>query len=185
MRLKDLATSVSDTFHLARQHVAIKDGFNVRFDKGTPDEWKQFVQCILANGIIKAISGCKDGTDKFVVTDGHRRIAGLDEALSILEDQLKQARGDRAKIRAEEIKERIAAISIIPCESEPKGTTDFNRNFSMSISNTGKPLNLLENALLFERGVLLPRRTRGDGVRPTTFGLSRPLKHSGRIEVSI
>ena len=151
MRLKDLATSVSDTFHLSREHVAIKDGFNVRFDKGTPDEWRQFVQSILANGIIKAISGCKDATDKFIVTDGHRRIAGLDEALAILEEQLKQAKADRAKIRAEEIKERIAAISIIPCESEPKGTTDVDRIFSMAISNTGKPLNLLENALAYER----------------------------------
>ena len=149
MRLKDLATSVSDTFHLERKHIAIKDGFNVRFDMGANDEWKQFVQSILANGVIKPITGFKDENDKFIVTDGHRRIAGLDEALAILDADLTDAKGNRVK--AAEIREKIAAISIIPCTSEPKGTTDLDRNFSIAISNTGKPLNLLETALLFER----------------------------------
>ena len=149
MRLKDLATSVSDTFHLERKHIAIKDGFNVRFDMGANDEWKQFVQSILANGVIKPITGFKDENDKFIVTDGHRRIAGLDEALAILDADFKDAKGNRVK--AAEIREKIAAISIIPCTSEPKGTTDLDRNFSIAISNTGKPLNLLETALLFER----------------------------------
>src|ERR1700733_3130223 len=149
MRLKDLATSVSDTFHLERKHIAIKDGFNVRFDMGANDEWKQFVQSILANGVIKPITGFKDENDKFIVTDGHRRIGGLDEALAILDADLKDAKGNRVK--AAEIREKIAAISIIPCTSEPKGTTDLDRNFSIAISNTGKPLNLLETALLFER----------------------------------
>ncbi len=112
MRLKDLATSVSDTFHLERKHIAIKDGFNVRFDMGANDEWKQFVQSILANGVIKPITGYKDENDKFIVTDGHRRIAGLDEALAILEADFKDAKekgsGSSARVKAAEIREKIA-----------------------------------------------------------------------------
>ena len=150
MRLKDLATSVSDTFHLSREHVDIKGGFNVRFDKGTPDEWKQFVASIRANGIIKSILGFKDASDKFIVTDGHRRLAGLDEALTLIEAEITALASPRSA-EAKALKEEIACISIIPCESEPKGTTETDRLYSQGIGNTGKPFNLLENALLYER----------------------------------
>lgn len=145
MNLKSIATSRSDVFRLPRSAFAIRAGFNPREDMGDIDG---LAESIIEVGIKDALTGHKNAEDKIEVTQGHRRIAGFDRAIEILNERIEAAKGTPD---AKKLRERKAfLLGNIPLQAEPVGYTDTERHFDTLILNDGKPLTILEEARQFK-----------------------------------
>ncbi len=149
MRLAQLAMSRSDVFNIPRTMLTIRDGFNVRYDIG--DDFPELVQSIRENGIKQPLSGHKDKEDRFLITDGHRRCTAIGVAVEQIETDLEAAKAAEDKTQIARYKEQLARLESIPVMAEPQGYEDKDRDFDIALYNGGKPLNLLEEALLFGR----------------------------------
>lgn len=120
-----------DMFSLRFDQIQIQDGFNARYDMG---ELKELGEQILSAGrILQPLKGYKDGQTPdgrpvYTISDGHRRIA----AYMLVADKL-----------PEDFE--------IPLRPEPRGYTDKDRTIDLIRSNEGKPLTMLEEAIVVQR----------------------------------
>lgn len=103
-----------------------QQGFNTRYDLGDLQELKQ---SIISEGLKRQLK-CKRVGDDYILTDGHRRFAAMQIALS----------------------EGII-LPKIKVEVEPDSYTDEKRTLDIILLNQGKPLTLLEEARVYQRGV--------------------------------
>lgn len=98
-----------------------RDGFNVRTDMGSIED---LAASIKEHGVKVPMRGYKEkGTDKYFITDGHRRYA----ACSIVVNE-------------------TGSTIYVPFVLEPQGYSDEQRVIDMFITNEGKPLTPLEQA---------------------------------------
>jgi ParB/RepB/Spo0J family partition protein len=106
-------------------HLTIDEGVNIREDMG---DVKSLSESIRENGVIEPMRGWVDETGWYHITNGHRRYA----ALQILAD------------------DGITEM-YVPFILQQKNTSPEQTVVEMFISNDGKPLNLVEQAIGVKR----------------------------------
>ncbi len=116
----------TDLLHIEPSRLKIEDGFNVRYDYG---DIEGLAKSILENGVKVPLRVHKEkGSDFYIVTDGHRRSKAIDLAV---------------KMGAKDL--------LVPVIPEGRSVNDESRAIGMIVYNGGKPLTLLEEALVYER----------------------------------
>lgn len=120
----------TDLFGVLFKELQIEEGFNVRYDYG---DIQELANSILENGIQNPIHAYqkKGEINRYNLIEGHRRY----KAVELL---IKQK-----KINPEEF--RIPMV-------KAKAMSDENRTLGLVTFNTGKPLTLLEESIVYERG---------------------------------
>ena len=124
--LQDLKASRTDLHHVPFSLLRLKEdgNFNIRKDYGDIEE---LAANILENGVRMPMRGTKvkeDGIEVFYITDGHRRFKALQW------------------LHQEGHKDIVA-----PFRLEEKFTNDEQRTIDMFLTNEGKPLTPLEQAI--------------------------------------
>jgi ParB-like chromosome segregation protein Spo0J len=115
--------------HVSLDALTEKDGWNVRLPDD-PDNLRhieELAESIYHVGVLEALTAYREG-DKFVVTNGHCRLAAA---------RLAVARG--------------ADIKALPVRLEPRHANEADHNFSMIARNKGKPLSALELGIVLRR----------------------------------
>jgi len=115
-----------DMFLVPVNSIIVEEGFNTRIDYGDLESLKN---SIIENGIITPLKGYKD-KDKYVLTEGHRRIKAVKMAIEDGHEIL------RVPILTEKI------------------TSKESRTFEILINNDGKPLTPIELANTYDRLVV-------------------------------
>ncbi len=115
----------NDLMMVDPRNIIIEEGFNVRKDMGDLDE---LMRQILAVGQLEPISGTKvRGEDKYILTDGHRRMAAINKAIEAGHD--------------------IPFVKLLPSSGNVE-----DRIFAMVITGLGKKaLNVLEEGEAYKR----------------------------------
>lgn len=120
IKRKDGFTVLPETLHE-------KKNFNVRYDYGDIDGLKN---SIVQNGVKKPfeVRPMKDDKEKFIVVDGHRRLAAINKAL--------------------EEGEEVGRVPVVKVDKHSSEEDDI---FDLIIQNDGKTLTLLEQGEVFKR----------------------------------
>jgi ParB family chromosome partitioning protein len=120
-----LKTKKTDLLMIDPRNIVVEEGFNVRTDMGDIDALSQ---SIVEVGQLEPITVCKQrGTDKYILTDGHRRMAAILKAI----ENGKEIPYVRAIVSTGNVEDRI---------------------FAMVITGIGKkPLNSLEEGEAYKR----------------------------------
>lgn len=129
MSSNPIGTIGSSRFYKAlRASLVVEDGFNVRTDLG---EITDLANSIAAQGVKRPLKVQRHEGDSFVVRDGHRRLAAIDNAIS------------RKLIDP--------AAFEIPIQIEDKSLTKTDLLVLMATENDSKPLLPYEEAVLYKR----------------------------------
>lgn len=121
-------------FHINPRHLAIKEGFNPRFDYG---EIEGLARSVKANGVLNPIRVKKTAPGVFELVDGHRRHA----AIQLLVKNFDDGKHDLGH----DFPEGVPAIVV---DSAQDDLTSLIQTFE---ANTGKPLLPIEKAHAFKR----------------------------------
>lgn len=143
-RLKDLADGSKDLFLVHYEKIHIEPGFNPRknFD---PEGWEipELAQSIAEKGLLRPLVVRVDG-DRIFLVDGERRYRALEY------------------IRVEALPLRDGLdLDRVPCVPEDRNATETDRLVTALASNTGKPLDPMEEAEAFQRlrdGGMVPEK---------------------------
>jgi ParB/RepB/Spo0J family partition protein len=119
-----METVTKELLHVDPRNVVIQAGFNTRINYGKLHELKNK---IIANGVHSPLKGFDDGNGKFILTDGHRRMAAIQLAIEEGHD--------------------IKLVPFIPSDEHD----DVSRTLEILLSNDGKPLTTLETAHTYKR----------------------------------
>lgn len=120
-------TGRQNMWKTTRDQIVIEEGFNKRFDMG---DIPALGRSIAENGLKRALNVQRNDAGKFVVRDGHRRIAGIDDA-----------------IKSGLIDGKTFVINIL---IEDKEMSRADALILMAVANDGKPLLPLEEAGLYK-----------------------------------
>lgn len=118
----------TDQFRISRNRCVLDAGFNPRIDMG---ELEVIAQQIKDRGIIRACYGHMQADGKFHITDGERRLRGLDIAI------------ERGWVQGDQ--------KLVPVMPDPKNQSNAERIIATLILNSGKPLTMLEQGTAFKR----------------------------------
>lgn len=129
-----VTTKRDDLKKVDPRNIEIEPGFNKRVDYG---DIESLARSVVECGVIEPIEGFKKrGEDKYILTDGHRRMAAVNLALKY-HSEGKQGFEDISKIEL---------IRLIPSSSDRK-----DRLYIMAITGEGKkPLTDLEKSEMYE-----------------------------------
>lgn len=117
-----------DSFGLSFDEIEIEKDFNIRYDMGNLHE---LLDSIVENGITKTISVyMKKGSNKYTLIDGHRRYYASKMGIE-------SGRLDKELFRFPAMKMRPVSIE--------------QRTLNLITHNLGKPLTMLEEAMVYER----------------------------------
>lgn len=101
-----LKTKKTDLLMIDPRNIIVEEGFNVRTDMGDIDGLSE---SIVEVGQLEPITVCKQrGTDKYILTDGHRRMAAINRAI----EQGKNIPYVRAIVSTGNIEDRLFAMVI-------------------------------------------------------------------------
>jgi ParB family chromosome partitioning protein len=127
--MEALATKRGDLMSVSPFNITVEEGFNVRQDYGDLDG---LMKSIIANGQIEPVLGYKvQGSEQYVLTDGHRRFKAIQMAIEQGHD--------------------IPYVKLIKTSANPE-----DRLFQMVITGVDKkPLTPLEEAETYKRLVAL------------------------------
>lgn len=127
------ATKRDDIKKVDPRNIEVEEGFNKRTDYG---DILAMARSVVEAGVIEPVIGYKKrGEDRYVLTDGHRRMAGVHLAIKLHNE----GNPDFADIS------KIEFIRLIPCSDDLK-----ERMYIMAITGEGKkPLNELEKAKMY------------------------------------
>jgi ParB family chromosome partitioning protein len=144
------------------RNIEVEEGFNERKDYG---DTLAMAHSVVEMGVIEPVIGYKKrGEDKYVLTDGHRRMAGVHLAIRL---------HNAGKAGFEDIS-KIEFIRLIPSSSDLK-----ERLYIMAITGEGKkPLTDLEKAGMYARLIEMAKsegKKRGDAIKEivTKLGVSQ------------
>jgi ParB/RepB/Spo0J family partition protein len=143
-RLKDLADGSKDLFLVHFEKIYIENGFNPRknFD---PDTWEipDLAASIAEKGLLRPLVVRVDN-DRIYLVDGERRYRAL----------------EHIRIEGLTVKDGID-LTRVPCIPEDRNASPVDRLLTALASNTGKPLDPMEEADAFQRlrdGGLVPEK---------------------------
>ncbi len=137
METKTLKTERTDLAHVDHRNITIEENFNARSENNYGDI-EGLARNIVANGVIDALIGFKvRGEDRFIMTEGHRRLRAVKLAFKF------HSEGKSGF-------EDISKIERIPFRSASSNTKE--RLLIMATTGFGKvPLTDLEKASLYKR----------------------------------
>ena len=123
----------TDIWQALHKELRIEENFNCRVDYG---DIEGLMLDIVANGLKKPIHAYQKKGDimLYTIEDGHRRYKAVSMAI------------ERGLINPEEFKYMLIKSS--------KGTSDVDRVLSLITHNSGKPLNMLEEASVYKRALV-------------------------------
>lgn len=143
-RLKDLADGSKDLFLVHFEKIHIETGFNPRknFD---PDDWEipDLAASIAEKGLLRPLVVRVDN-DRIFLVDGERRYRAL----------------EYIRVEGLTVKDGIDLVRV-PCIPEDRNASPVDRLLTALASNTGKPLDPMEEADAFQRlrdGGLVPEK---------------------------
>lgn len=148
--LKALSLNRRDVFYIDVDLLEIIPGFNIRHQSNFGD-LDQLARTIRSEGVQEAFHGYKTDKDKFAVTQGHRREAGLRRAITLIEEDIRLARVDDDRKRVAELNKEMAKVRSVPVISEPQGKSDTDRLYDQFTLNDGLALTILDQAEGFRR----------------------------------
>lgn len=134
------------------RNIEIEEGFNKRTDYGNI---LAMAHSVVEMGVIEPVIGYKKrGEDKYVLTDGHRRMAGVHLAIKL---------HNEGKAGFEDIS-KIEFIRLIPTSSDLK-----DRLYIMAITGEGKkPLTDMEKANMYQSLIAIAKtegKKRGEAIK--------------------
>ena len=124
----DIQKGRSNVFRIDRKRCVFDKGFNPRIDFG---DIEVMAAQIRDRGIQRECFGHLGPDGKFHITDGERRIRGLDLAI------------ERKWVKGE--------LALVPVKPDPRHQTDAERTLATIILNSGKPLTMLEQGTAMHR----------------------------------